>query len=426
MKFPAIIGRAFLIWIGMLQIQVTIAQQSLTIDACQEKARNNYPMIKQYGLLTAAEKYNLSNLSKAYLPQISLNAQATYQSEVVSFPIDIPTISMPTIDKDQYKATIDVSQTIWDGGSTSSQQKITRSSAEVDKQNVEVTLYSIREQVNKLYFGILTLNEQLKQLDILNEDLQNSFNTVNAFKINGTAMQSDVDAVRIEILNTEQNKTELLSMKKAYSEMLSVLINEKINEQTVFTEPADELPDKNTYLGRPEIRLFEQQRLLIEAQKSMITAKNMPKFSLFLQGGYGKPGLNMLSNDFDFFGIAGVRLNWNFGNLYTKSNESKLIETNQRMIDTQEDTFVFNTDLQLTQIYNDIEKARELIKKDDEIIRLRSSVKRASESKYENGVYTVNDLLKDIHAESQSRQAKILHKIQYIMSIYNYKNTAGK
>ncbi len=411
--------------LSVINCQLSIVNCQLSITNCQEKARENYPAIRQYGLLDISEKYNLSNLSKSYLPQILFNAQASYQSDVVHFPINVPGIDIPTIDKDQYKATVDISQNIWDGGQTSSQKKITTYSNEVDKQNVEVTLYAIRERVNNLFFGILTLDEQLKQLDILNKDLQNGYNIANAFLKNGTAMQSDVDAAQVEILNTEQKKTELLSMRKAYLEMLSVMINEKLNENTVLEKPSDAFIDRNAAINRPEMLLFDKQRSLFDAQKSMITAKNMPKFSLFLQGGYGKPGLNMLSNNFEAYALGGVRLSWNFSNLYTKSNENKLIENNQKMVDTQENTFVFNTNLQLTQTYNDIEKARNLMKQDDEIITLRNRVKTASESKYKNGVYTINDLIKDINAESQSRQAKILHEIQYLLNVYNYKNVAG-
>ncbi|MCL1942202.1 MAG: TolC family protein [Candidatus Azobacteroides sp.] len=405
--------------------QSAAAQQSLNLDDCQRKARVNYPMIKQFGLLEKSEEYNLSNLSKAYLPQISLNAQANYQSDAVHFPIHIPGIDLPTIDKDQYRAIIDVTQTIWDGGITSSQQKITRSANEVEIQNVEVTLYSIRERVNNLFFGVLTLDEQIRQLDILKEDLQTNFNTVNALKQNGTSMQSDVDAVQVEILNTEQQKIQLLSLRKAYTEMLSVMINEKIIDQTRLEKPDAGPVNPYGTINRPEVLLFDKQRSLFDAKKSMITAKNRPNFSFFLQGGYGKPGLNMLSNDFEFFGSGGLRFNWIFGNLYTKSNETKLIDVNRNLIDTQEETFLFNTNLQLTQIYNEIQKTKELMKKDDEIIQLRARIKLASESKYKNGVYTVNDLLKDIYAENQSRQAKILHEIQYLSSIYNYKNAQG-
>ncbi len=411
--------------IFILSIGSVYAQKPLTIDDCQEKARNNYPQIKQFGLIEQSKEYTLSNLSKGYLPQFILNGQASYQSDIVHLPISIPGMDGPLIDKDQYKATIDLSQTIWDGGSINSQKKVARIGNDVEKQNVEVDLYSIRTRVNQIFFGILTLDEQLNQLEILNKDLQNNYDVTNALFQNGTATTSDVDAIHVELLNNDQKKIELKSLRKAYSEMLSALINEKVSDQTPLQRPSEILIDPLYNISRPEITLFNKQSELYEAQKSLITAKNMPKFSLFAQGGYGKPGLNMLSNDFSLFAIGGIRLTWNFGNLYTKENEKRVIDINKNLVKTQEETFTFNTNLQLTQIYNEVLKVKELMQKDDEIITLRNRVKIASESKYENGVYVINDLIRDINAESQSRQSKILHEIQYLMNSYNYQTVAG-
>ncbi|MDR3062467.1 MAG: TolC family protein [Dysgonamonadaceae bacterium] len=404
----------------------TLAQRNLTIDDCQRKARENYPQIRQFGLIEQSKEYNLSNLSKTYLPQLSLNGQLSYQSDVVHFPVSMPGIDVPTIDKDQYKVAIDLSQTIWDGGNTNSQKKIIRAGNEVEKQNVEVELYAIRTQVNRIFFGILTLDEQLKQLDILEKDLKNSYDTANAMFENGTATLSDVDAIHVELLNNEQKKTELLSLRKTCLEMLSALMNEKITGQTTLEKPSEILVDPTSGIHRPEMILFNKQRELFDARENLIASKNRPRLSLFAQGGYGKPGLNLLSNHFDLFAIGGFRLTWNFGNLYTKNNEKKLIAIDKNRMNTLEETFAFNTNLQLIQIYNEVLKAKELMRKDDEIISLRNRVKTASENKYENGIYTVNDLIRDIHAENLSRQSKILHEIQYLMSIYNYRILKGE
>ncbi len=419
-------NRFFIMIIWMVSLGNPLsAQMRLTIEECQEKARNNYPLIRQFGLIDQSKEYNLSNLSKSYLPQVSLNGQATYQSDVVSLPIQLPGIDVPSMDKDQYKVTIDATQTIWDGGMIRSQKKIATASNEVDKQNIEVNLYALRERVNQLFFGILTLDEQLNQLDILETDLQNSLKMTKAFLENGTGTSSDVDAIQVEILNTEQKRIELNTFRKAYTEMLSAIIHEKITEQTVLGKPVEQPVDPLAVIGRPEIGLFDSQRRLFDIQESSITAKNNPRFGLFVQGGYGKPGLNMLSNSFEPYALGGIKLSWNFSNLYTKSNEKHQLDIQKNIVNIQEETFKFNTHLQLTQVYNEIQKFRNLMKQDDEIITLRNRVKTAAESKYENGVYTVNDLVRDINAESQSRQAKILHEVQYLMNIYNYNNIQG-
>ena len=415
-------------FVYVLSVCITIqAQQPITlsIEECQQKARDNYPLIKQYGLIERSKAYNLSNIIKAYLPQFVLNGQATYQSDVIGLPISLPGISIPSIDKDQYRATIDVSQSLWDGGVIRMRKKIAQAKKDVERQNLEINLYALQNQVNQLYFSILIVDEQLKRLDILEDDLQNSLEIIKTMLENGVSTLSEIDAVRVEILNLEQKRTELKSLRLIYSDMLSAMTGEEISNKTVFQKPTDLLVDPHSPINRPDIGLFEKQRIVLNAQKNMITAKNRPKIRLFAQGGYGKPGLNILSNEFDFFTLGGIKISWNFGGLYTKSNEKKLIAINKDKIDNQEEIFIFNARLEFSQAYNEILMAKALIQKDDEIIKLRHKVKIAAESKYKNGVYTINDLLKDIHAENRSKQDKIVHEIMYLMSIYNYKNIQG-
>lgn len=406
------------------------AQTRLTLQECQQKAVDNYPLIKQYGLISLSEQYSLENISKSYLPQFALNGQATYQSDVTKIPLDLSSLipnapEIPTMKKDQYKATIDVNQLIWDGGATSSQRQITKANTEVEKQSLEVNLYTIKEKVNQLYFGILIVDEQLKILDIGEVDMKANRDIAYSMLKNGTAMQSDLDQIDVELLNIDQKRTEQLSLRQAYLKMLSLFIHQEVDESMILQKPAeDSFLDRN--ISRPELSLYQSQRSLLDAQEGSINAKNLPSIGLFAQGGYGRPGLNMLDDKFKLFAVGGVKLSWNFGNLYTKSNERKLIANNKNNIDVQQEAFLFNTNIELTQQQSEIQKLKTLLTKDDEIIRLRIRVKKASESKYKNGVYQTNELIRDINAENQARQTKALREIQYLSSIYSYKHIQGK
>lgn len=401
---------------------------TLTLEECQQKAAENYPLIRQYGLISLAEQYSLENISKNYLPQFSLNGQATYQSDVTKIPIDlsslpIPNTEIPTMKKDQYKATIDATQLIWDGGIINAQKQITKANAEVEKQKIEVNIYSIKEKINQLYFGILIIDEQLKILDLTEVTMKANRNIARSMLNNGVAMQSDIDQIDVELLNIDQSRTEQMSMKQAYLNMLGLFIHQELGNKTILQQPYDNIVNGN--IMRPELSLYQSQRLLLEKQESSIAAKNLPQIGLFAQGGYGRPGLNMLDTKFKLFAIGGVKLNWNFGNLYTKSNERKLIANNKSSIDIQQDVFLFNTNVQLTQQQAETQKIQKLLTKDDEIIRLRNRIRKASESKYKNGVYQINELIRDINAENQAMQAKALHNIQYLISKYNYKYIQG-
>jgi outer membrane protein TolC len=396
----------------------------ISLEECQIKARDNYPLIRQYELLSQAEEYTQDNLMKNYLPQVVLNGQASYQSEVTKLPVKIPGMNVPMMDKDQYKVTLDVSQLIWDGGATRSQSQIAKARTELEKQEVEVSLYSIRDQVNQLYFGILTIKEQIKQLQILTNDLQTNYNLVSSMVKNGVAMVSDLELVQVELLNAEQKGIELDALHNAYLKMLSLFSNEPLDEYTEFQIP-DDFVDFQKLIARPELAMYDKQHMLFDVQETSIKAKNMPKFSFFLQGGYGRPGLNMLESDFKAFAIGGIRLSWNFGNLYTRKNEERLIENDKNTADVQKQTFLFNTNIKLTQMQKEIQKYKKLMEKDSEIITLRNRVKLASESKYKNGIYKMNDWIGDINAENQARVTRSLHEMQYLLSIHTYKYAQG-
>lgn len=397
----------------------------ITLEECQQRARDNYPLIKQFELIESSKKYDVENLSKKYLPQIVLNTQASLQSEVIALPIHIQGVEFPEKSKDQYKIALDITQSIWDGGTTKSEKLISIANSNIKKQKIEVELFLIKDRVNQLYFGILSINKQLGILDIYNETLKTNREFVEALCKNGVALSSDIDIITVELINNEQKKIELQSLKAIYQKILSGFINQKLTEQTIYNIPETNV-DLSSTLIRPEISLFNQERLLLDAQTSSINAKNMPNLSLFAQGGYGRPGLNIMSNDFDFWAIGGIRVSWNFGNLYTRKREKRIIRINKSIIDTDEETFRFNNNNQQIKYVEEITKNKLLINKDDEIIKLRNKVRLASENRYKNGVYNINDLIRDINIENQAIQTKAIHEIDYILSIYNYKNVKGE
>lgn len=404
---------------------MAFAQSTLTIEQCQQMAKENYPLIKRYGLIERSKEYNLSNAGKGYLPQFSLSAKASYQSEVTKIPIDIQGIDIKGLSKDQYSATIDVTQTIWDGGVISSKKDITKASSYAEQKQLDVDMYKIVYQVNQMYFGILLLDARLKQNTLLQEELQRNFDLISSYIINGIANQSDLDAIKVEQLKTVQNKAQIVSNKKAYLVMLGILIGQKLNENIILPRPNADNLTIASQVKRPELELFDAQLANLETQKKAIKAGYMPKLGLFLTGGYGKPALNMLNNDFSAYYIGGIRLSWNFGSLYTQKNDRKLIETNQDNIATSRETFLFNTSLETSQEQNEINKNKDLLKYDDDIVTLRNNVKRATEAKVANGTSTVIDLMRDVNAEDLAKQDRIQHEIELLQAIYNLKYTTN-
>ena len=400
-----------------------LAHAQLTLEGCQHSAQTNYPLVRQYGLIEKAREYNLENAGKGDLPQFTISGKATYQSDVTKLPVDVPGIDIKSMPKDQYQVMLEVSQNIWDGGDIRSKKQLTQATSEIDRGKLEVDMYALNDRVNQLYFGILLLDEQLKQNQLLQEDLRRTHQLVSNYMANGIANQSDLDAVSVEILNTKQKRIELESSRQAYLSMLSIFIGKEIASGTTLEKPTDTFESTSLVNNRPELRWFDAQGGQLNVQESSLKTRFRPRFALFVQGAYGNPGLNMLKDDFSAYYVAGVRMSWNFGSLYTLRNDRRLIDNNRRKLETSRDVFLFNTNLQSTQQSSAIQSMRRQMVDDDEIIRLRVNIRKAAEAKVENGTLTVTDMLREITAENLARQTKALHEVQLLMNIWNLKYT---
>lgn len=400
-----------------------LMQAQITIEQCMSLARDNYPQIKQLNLIEESARYDISAISKSWLPHINISGKATYQSDVVEMPFDIPgfTFNLP---HDQYSLVGEISQTIWDGGTAKSQKQISNAGAEVQKNQVEVSVYSINDRVAKIYLGILLIDSQLRQNEILEDRLERNASQAQAGIDNGVAYKSDLDMIKVNILNCEQQKEGLMTDRKAYVAMLEKLIGRSLDGQELVI-PDETYGALQTEITRPELDLYQAQMLQNEAQVRQLDAKISPKFSLSLQGGVGRPGLNILKNSFQPYYTAGIKMSWDIGALYTRKNDKQKLDAQLRTIESDKETFLFNTKLNATQMSGEIEKARNLLEKDKEIIALQESIRAAGEEQYRNGTISMTDLMDRIGDEHDAKVAESIHTIQLLMAIYDLKNCIG-
>ena len=406
--------------------------QGQTLEECQQAAERNYPLISQYGLIEKTTDLTVSNLSKGWLPQVTASAQATYQSDVVAWPDKMQAIyqqmglDMKGLKKDQYKVGIDVQQMVFDGGAISSQRDIAREQGRVQEAQTEVTMYQVRRRVNEMYFGLLMLDEQIA----LNNDLQ-SLLAANEQKLSsmwkrGTASESDYQAVKAERLNVMQQATTLDAQRKAVMRMLSAFCGMEV---THVEKPALIALPSQDVAQRPELKAIDAQLSLANAQERLLNSAVMPKLSLFATGFYGYPGYNMfddmMSHDWSWNGMVGARLSWNLGAFYTHRNDKAKIRLQRDMAETNREVFLFNNRLELIQQNENIEQYRRLMNDDEEIIALRSSVRKAAESKLAHGIIDVNDLVKEINAENAARVQQSMHEIKLLKEVYDMKFTTN-
>ena len=409
----------------LIAMHLHAQEKPLTIREAYQLARKNYPMIRQQGLIEKTRDYSVSNAAKGHLPQLTVQGQATYQSAVTEFklPVSIPGVEFPSISKDQYKVYGEVNQTIYDGGNVRTQVRSHEANAQVESQKLEIELYKLNERVNQLFFGVLMLDEQLKQNDLLKKDINLGIRKVQALIDNGTAFKSNANTLKAELLKADQRTIDLKASRKAYLEMLEMLTAQTLGDSAVLEKPANLAAGSGIH--RPELRLYDAQNRSLDVQAQLLDVRNRPKLNFFFQGGYGRPALNILSNGFDPYYMTGLRLNWSLSGLYTIKKDRELIRNNRDAIQLQKETFLFNTNLVAKQQNAELDRFNQLLATDDEIITLRESIKTTAAAQLENGVIHTNDFLREVNAEDQARLNRILHGIQLLMAQYSLDNTLG-
>ncbi|SFF03216.1 Outer membrane protein TolC [Chitinophaga sp. CF118] len=407
MKYP--------IWIFLL-LSTQVMAQPLTLDKCYQLSAQNYPLIKQLSLISKSGAYSVENAAKGYLPQLTFSGQATYQSDVVHFPLP----GLPELSKDQYKVQAEITQTIYDGGTIKYQKELEKANTATQQQQLDVNMYAVRERVSQLFFGILLTNEQLQQNDLRKTDIESGIHKMQGAVDNGTALRSSLDELKAELLNTEQLRTQLVTTRKGYMQMLALFINQPVTE---LVKPSA-IPVA-VEIKRPELQLYNQQKQTFGIREKQLRVNYLPKITAFAQGGYGRPTFNIIDNSFGFYGIGGIRFSWALNSLYTLRNNRQLLRINRQEVDVQQETFLFNTRLTLTRQQIDAQQYDDMITQDRQIINLRTSVKNAAVAQLENGVITSHDYISQVNAENLARQNLALHEIQLLQVQYNSKNTSG-
>ena len=420
------------IMLSLVMLPTVIMAQ--TLEECQQAAERNYPLIKQYGLIEKTTQLTLANIQKGWLPQVSASAQATYQSDVMSWPDQMKTmmtgmgIDMKGLTKDQYRVGIDVNQTLFDGGVISSQKAIARQQGKVQEAQTEVQLYNVRKRVNEMYFSLLMLDEQI----VLNHDMQELLagneRKLQAMMKSGTAAESDWQSVKAERLKVVQHATSLESQKRMLTMMLSTFCGietNNIQKPLVKAENGELMSESH----RPELRALDAQIGLLNAQEKALNAALMPKLGVFAQGYYGYPGLNMfedmMSHKWSLNGIIGARLTWNIGALYTRKNDKAKLQLQRDLTESNREVFLFNNRMEQLQQSEEISRYKQLMNDDAEIISLRAAVRKAAESKLSHGIIDVNDLLREINQENAARVQHSMHEIEMLKEIYDNKITTN-
>lgn len=418
----------------ILLVLTAIGLNAQTLDECRQLAQEHYPEIRQYNLISQTEQYNISNAAKAWLPQIVISGQATYQSATVTYPealqgmLTTNGVDMTGIRKDQYKIGLDVSQNIWDGGQSKAVKEIAEAEAIEQRFRIDVSLYDLHSRIDNIYFGILLLDERVAQTNSMIGILESNLTRMQSYFKNGVAIQSDVDAIEAELLTAHQTLEQIKASRDSYRRILEIFIGQPLSSKKLERPVVTEITSRVSL--RPELSLFDAQTNKIEAQRKAINASIMPRFSAFAQAYYGYPGLDMFqsmtSSEWTPNAIIGLRVSWNIGAFYTKKNDLKKLDLAQQQIAVQRDVFLFNTQMLTTQDDGEVARLRKAIANDDRIVELRRSIRIAAESKLKNGTIDATDLLTKISDETTALLNRNIHELELLQTQYRLKTTLNQ
>ncbi|MCK0159558.1 TolC family protein [Allomuricauda sp. F6463D] len=400
-----------------------VAQQNISLAECYRLVTENYPLVKQFQLLDAQNKLDKEVVSTANLPQVSMDAYATYQSDVIEFPLAMSGIE--PLNKDQYRATVSVNQLIYNGGATDASLHLKSAQLKTKQKQLEVSLYQLKQQVNQLYFSILLAQESGLLLNAKKEQVKSKLKEVQSGIKYGIILPSSDKVLEAELLKIDQQYQELESNKATLTHTLSSLINRPLDKSTTFQNPLVEIqlqPD----MVRPELELFQLKKEEVDNTQSLLSKQNMPKLFGFATGGYGNPGLNMLDNSFQTFYTVGVKLNWNVFDWNSNKKQRESLSINKEIIENESEIFKLNTSIELNQQQNEINKIESFIESDLAITNLRKEVLKTADSQLKNGVITSSAYITELTNLYEDENTLVKHKIQLQLAKANYNLIKGQ
>lgn len=410
----------------MFQLAVFVSGAT-TLDECLTAAEQNYPLVKQYGLIGQTADLTVENIGKGWLPQITASAKASIQNRVVTLPDALTSMMVADykgLRKDQYSVGVDITQTVYDGGAIESGKEAARRQAEAETAQNDVDLYAVSQRVNELYFGVLLVDEKIRLSDDYVALLQSNEKKLESMSRRGTASESDYLGVKAERIGVEQQRGELVSQRRQLLRLLSAFCGKEIAEVTMPAEPA--LTGENF---RPELRLIDSRMRLLEANERQLDAAVRPRLSVFASGYYGYPSLDayrdMFSHNWTLNGMIGAKLTWNISAFYTRKNDKAKLNLQRQALENSRDVFLFNNNLEQISQDENVARYDDMLKTDKEIVSLRGSVRKAAESKLAHGIIDVNDLLRDINSENAAKVQLSTHQIERLKQLWDKKITTN-
>lgn len=400
-----------------------LAQNKISLEECYQLADKNYPIAKQEKILGERLSHEVASVNKDKLPKIAINAQATYQSDVTKAPTFFPSFAAEPLNKDQYRATLDVNQLIYNGGLINANVEFKEAQTKTLQQQAKVSLYHLKYQINQYYFAVLLIQNEISLLAAKKNLLNEKSKEIKTAVKFGAVLPASEDVIEAEIIKINQQLLGSAFEKKKLIENLSELTLTPFDENTVLSDPTIEVAQKE--ITRPELVFYDLQDQQLESSKSIVSKSNLPKLNAFAQMGYGNPGLDMLKNEFTTFYITGLKLNWNVFDWNKTRQELQALDLSKQLVANEKETFELNIRMQLQETEKEIKKIEQFISSDRDIIMLREKIVKSADSQMRNGVITTSEYLNEVTQLFESKTNQKAHEVQLSLAKANYQIIQG-
>jgi len=412
----------FMLMLGLLVVR----PDSLSLQRSYQALQENYPLIDKIELEQKITRLNEANTHTGYFPQVTLNGMTSYQSDVTEVPFSAPGTNPVQFSKDHYKLSVDVEQPIYNGGAVGIRQSLDKVQGSLGEESVNVSMHQLRRQVDQVYFSILTLRNREASIKLVRKDLQKRLDVIQSKVKNGVVTPGAAYALKAELLKTEQSLSELRANVRAAADVMSELTGLPVDEQTVLSlppssvEPGGSLPEQ-----RPEYAVFNSRTKSLDLQKDLVSARQKPKLAAFGTAAYGRPGLNAFSDDLQSYYIVGLRAKWNFWTWFNGRREKETLDLQQQKLKADKTAFSTQLRANAARKLRDVEKLKQLIDHDSQVVALREKVTKESASRLDNGVITSSEYVNDLYAEHRARLAQQIHRIQLVQTKIEYQTLLG-
>lgn len=412
---------------AVIATSAAVAQEKLTLQACHDMAIAESALSGQQQLYQDLASSKEQRLGLANRPQVSINGQWSYQSDVFSLPFSLPGSDVPEIPKSQYQATLGIDQSIYDGGITRQSREVAKRELYVNQQRVEIDLYKVKEAVNLLYFGLLRAQETEKSLMAAKNTLAEQKKVIDAGYTMGVMLPSDKAAFEKELLALEQQLLSVAAEKEALREMLSEKLGQPLSESDELLIPdAGLAPEDEADINRPEIDLIEYQQGVLSQSGELVVAKTRPRISAFARGGFGSPNpYNFFETDLNGFYIAGIRLYWPLFDWGASKSEKQEVRIQELLLENSRADAMAQFENGAIQWHRKWLASGDIISRDEQIVQLQESIVKEYAARLEGGTVTSAEYIAALDQLTRATVTAQMHQIDRAWYQVQYSTITG-